>query len=370
MESRLSTLAVFVSFAILGGCASETGPSGPAGAGPIDGRDVYERPFADGNTFACATCHALEEPAADGLRRPGHPIGDAAARPHYKNGALTSMLDAVNTCVEEWMNAEPMADDDPRWAALEAFLSARAPAEAPPVEIQRVDPPADVTGGAADAGRATFNGTCAVCHGRDATGTERAPALAGRELDGDYVAERVRQSGRVDSATYDGLTGGLMPFWGADRLSDAELRDVVAFVTEVSRGELPGGPVDDPDPVDPVEPGDPEGCGATHPSVGRTAELVTRFHDVAGTATIVDDCTIVIEGFHFDSRGIDVQIYAARGGDYDAGFSLSDNLIRGAAYEGETLTLTLPAGRTLDDLDGISVWCVPVGVSFGDGRFE
>jgi hypothetical protein len=32
--------------------------------------------------------------------------------------------------------------------------------------------------------------------------------------------------------------------------------------------------------------------------------------------------------------------------------------------------LTLPEGRTLDELDGISIWCVAVGVDFGSGRFE
>jgi hypothetical protein len=32
--------------------------------------------------------------------------------------------------------------------------------------------------------------------------------------------------------------------------------------------------------------------------------------------------------------------------------------------------ITLPSGRSLDEVDGLSVWCVPVGVSFGDGLFS
>ena len=40
------------------------------------------------------TCHALEEPADD-FRRPGHPIGNAANRPSYKNGQLTDIIDAI-----------------------------------------------------------------------------------------------------------------------------------------------------------------------------------------------------------------------------------------------------------------------------------
>ncbi|MEM9196027.1 MAG: hypothetical protein AAGF12_43075 [Myxococcota bacterium] len=58
--------------------------------------------------------------------------------------------------------------------------------------------------------------------------------MGGGELDLAYIAERVRLSGRANSSTYSGLTG-IMPFWGADRISDAELFDVVAFVNDVSK---------------------------------------------------------------------------------------------------------------------------------------
>jgi hypothetical protein len=85
---------------------------------------------------------------------------------------------------------------------------------------------------------------------------------------------------------------------------------------------------------------------------------------------VVDDCTIRISGFEFDGNGIDVRIYAGRGGDYSSGFGLSENLVNfPVGYSGETLWLTLPDGTTLDVVDGLSVWCVPVGVSFGDGLF-
>ena len=34
------------------------------------------------------------------------------------------------------------------------------------------------------------------------------------------------------------------------------------------------------------------------------------------------------------------------------------------------MTLTLPDGKTFDDMDGISVWCVEFEVSFTDAMFE
>src|SRR5687767_5713184 len=80
------------------GCAREA-PEGGGGGGRVDagsdealGRSVYETPLADGNSFSCATCHALTEPSADGLRRPGHPIGDATRRRHWKNGKAATFL--------------------------------------------------------------------------------------------------------------------------------------------------------------------------------------------------------------------------------------------------------------------------------------
>jgi mono/diheme cytochrome c family protein len=343
----------------------------------ISGERLYAEPLADGNTFACGTCHALSEPAPDGLRRPGHPIGNATRRPRYKDGQLQSMREAVNTCLTEWMNASPWSEDDPRWQALYDFLDSQATVEqAPEVDIQITQPPSDLSGGDAAAGRELFNGSCAVCHGQDAEGTRRGPTLTGNALERQYIARRVRTSGVEDSPTYDGLTGGRMPFWGADRLSDEELRDVIAYVHDRSR---------DNRTVPDAGMGSGDGgtggreCDADHPMVGATADLTTRAHGVMGTARIVDNCTVVIDNFTYDGGGIDVRIYgasaeAASERNYEQGFSMSGNLVRSTGYEGETLRLTLPEevdGQpiTLDDLGGVSVWCVDVGVSFGDGVF-
>jgi hypothetical protein len=202
----------------------------------------------------------------------------------------------------------------------------------------------------------------------------------GAELDAEYAATRIRTSGQRDSTVYEGLTSGRMPFWAADRLSDAELRDLVAFVVEV--GGRPPPPLDAGVPPDDasVPPGDggvpggedagaPRSCEATHPKVGQVATLSTLFHGVMGTARIVDDCTIAIEGFHYDGRGIDVRIYGGLGGDYARGFAMGPDLVRPTPWEGETLTVQLPPERTLDDLDGVSVWCVDAAVDFGSGTF-
>src|SRR5690606_22721219 len=140
-------------------------------------------------TFACATCHALSEPADDGLRRAGHPIGDATARPTYKNGERREMRGAVNSCLTEWMNAAPWTAEDERWIALSGFLEGLAPDEgAEDLSFEIVAPPsaAVLTSGDPVAGRATFNATCSVCHAQDGGGSLLAPPIAGFGLDPEY----------------------------------------------------------------------------------------------------------------------------------------------------------------------------------------
>jgi mono/diheme cytochrome c family protein len=352
---RLSSLVILVAVVSLAGC------SGSDAAAPSGGA-LYSERHDDGNTFACATCHAVGEPAPDGFRRPGHPIGDAANRPSYKNGQLTELRDAVNSCRVEWMAATAFASDDSRWIALRDFLQSEAgTAAAPAIRYEIVSPPSDLGGGDASTGRDTFNQTCVVCHGVNATGTERGPALRGETLTDELVAERVRTSGPSNSPVYPGLTDGIMPFWAADRLSDDELLDVTAFVLGNDGG---GGGTGGAGGI----PGLRE-CDATHTKIGQVAALSTFAHSVSGTAEIIDDCTIRVEQFVYDGGGIDVRFYSGLRGDYVNGFPMSEDLLRSGGYNGETVYAQLPVGRTLDELDGISVWCVDVAVSFGDGIF-
>lgn len=357
--------------------AADGATDGDGGDAQGDGAAVYLSRVADGNTFTCATCHALTEPADDGMRRAGHPIGDAAARSTYKNGQVRELREAVSSCLTEWMNAEPWAEDDARWIDLLEFLEDMAPAsEVEDLRFEIVAPPpvSVLASGDAEAGRAVFNASCSLCHGTDGGGSDLAPPVSGFGLDPEYIARRVRTSGRADSGVYDGLTGGVMPFWSAERLSDAELADITTWLA--ASEPAPPTPVDDDDGGsdsgdggggDPPPPG---GCGSTHPRVGQVAELQDFFHGVGGTAEILDDCTIEIRDFTYDGTGIDVLLYGGLGGDYDNGFGIGDQLIKAGGYAGDTLTFTLPQGRTFDDLDGVSVWCVTVGVDFGSGMFE
>jgi mono/diheme cytochrome c family protein len=362
--------------------AGDSGPTSTGEPGPIPSgaQALYREPIAGGNSFTCETCHALQEPTDDGLTRPGHPIGDATRRPHWKNGKVDDLLAAVNSCLSEWMAADPWTASDADWLALRDWLDEQAPAgDAPALSFAIVEPP-DVEGGDPEVGRERFNSSCIVCHGRDAVGTNKGPPLS--MIEPTYAAQRIRTSGVASSPIYDGLTGGRMPFWAADRLSDQDVRDIAAWLAQhqampmgtgsgsdtdsngdPTGGGTSGGPTDG-DPT----PGGQE-CPSTHERVGWQAQLSTLYHGVQGTAVIVDDCTVEIRDFHYDGTGIDVRIYGGQGGNYDDGFAMSDDLLKPGGYEGDTIVAKLPSDRLLDELDGVSVWCVDVGISFGEGLF-
>jgi len=111
------------------------------------------------------------------------------------------------------------------------------------------------------------------------------------------------------------------------------------------------------------------GCDSSHAMNGWVAVMPPGAHDSSGTATIVDDCTVEVTHFTFDGGGVDVRFYGGQGGDYGSGFAISEDIF-GTEYDDETVTLTLPDGKTFDDMDGISVWCVAFDVSFTDALFK
>jgi mono/diheme cytochrome c family protein len=345
------------------------------------GQAVFQEPLADGNSFACSTCHALSEPSADGLRRPGHPIGDATRRSHWKNGKADSFLDAVNSCVTEWMFAPAWQPADPRFVALRSFLDEQAPeGPAPDLDYEIVPPPSDVSGGDVGRGRSTFNESCVVCHGNDGLGTIRGPRVAGSLRLPDYIASRIRTSGSSKSAVYPGLTGGVMPFWAKDRLSDDEVRDLVAFITAPveptnmgmggTTGAGTGGAANGGEAGSASAGGTSSDCGKSNPRVGWTADLGinTGEGQVSGFVTMVDDCTLELHDFSYDGNGIDVRVYGAEDSSFRPAFTMGPNIV-GRTFANETWRVSLPAGKTLDDLNWVGIWCVAVGADFGSGPF-
>lgn len=107
------------------------------------------------------------------------------------------------------------------------------------------------------------------------------------------------------------------------------------------------------------------------PGTGWQATLNGHFHDVAGVVTVVDEDTFRIDDFVYDGAGLDVRFYFGTENTtaaFSAGFGAGPQLV-GPSFDGDTLVIDLPPGRTFDGYNAVSVWCVDVDVSFGDAVF-
>ncbi len=111
-------------------------------------------------------------------------------------------------------------------------------------------------------------------------------------------------------------------------------------------------------------------CDKTHPMVGYYGYFETFAHNVTGRAEIVDDCTIKVTEFSYDGGGPDVYFYAAIDHQYAEAeaFPISQ-AINGMFFDNNEMILRLPNGKTFDDLNGISVWCVDFSANFGQVTF-
>jgi Electron transfer DM13 len=109
-------------------------------------------------------------------------------------------------------------------------------------------------------------------------------------------------------------------------------------------------------------------CAKTSAKIGKTVTFSTKAHGVSGKAQVTDNCTIVVTGFNYDGGGLpDVFFYTGKAGNYAAGSAIGSNLF-GTKVTNGTITITVKDGD-LESTDGLSIWCVRAGVSFGDGLF-
>ncbi|MGB0495471.1 MAG: DM13 domain-containing protein, partial [Kangiellaceae bacterium] len=113
-------------------------------------------------------------------------------------------------------------------------------------------------------------------------------------------------------------------------------------------------------------------CAQTHEKVGYEGEFTTFFHDVSGTAKIIDNCTIEITNFNYDGQGPRVYFYGSTDHMYlssDISFNIGER-IDGTVFQDSVVRLQLPPGKTFDDLNTMSVWCADFNANFGEVRFS
>lgn len=123
-------------------------------------------------------------------------------------------------------------------------------------------------------------------------------------------------------------------------------------------------------PSAPDTSGDSGSASSTHPLVGTSAEFSNFSHDIGGTLTVIDDRTLEVTNFTYDGGGPSVLFYLGTDGDFSpirGGIPVGERL-NGRVFNGETIRIDLPDGVTLDDFNGVSVWCDLFGIDFGSAN--
>lgn len=111
-------------------------------------------------------------------------------------------------------------------------------------------------------------------------------------------------------------------------------------------------------------------CTKEHETIGHTGFFSTFAHNVSGKATIIDDCTIEISQFSYDGGGPDVYFYGAIDHEYTSvdAFPMGQKL-NGKIFDNARIFIKLPQNKSLDDLNGLSVWCTEFEANFGQVEF-
>lgn len=213
------------------------------GARPAEeyGRALFDDPgvsSAASNRFRCSTCHEIA-PQPGGVH-PGYDLYDAAARPAWWGGTVTTLLDATNQCITSFMRGKALAPDDDKGRALFVYLKSQSPdATAPLQPLTVVQNIVDVPSGDAGRGAATWKQACAGCHGAPHTGEGRLSDTVSLVPDDSIAAhgsdpmtgarpvviEKVRHGKFFN-------VGGDMPLFSVEALSDAQLGDILAYLEQ------------------------------------------------------------------------------------------------------------------------------------------
>lgn len=240
MNRRASPAALIGAWLLTGlaGCGDREVPAAELGARLFQDPAVSTSRL---NRFSCATCHSVVPGApavVPGRFDSGYNLAAAAARPSWWGGYATSLLGAMNVCIEEFMGGRALQPGDDGARQIGAYLAEQAPPDpqpAAPFTIVRAVTPLDGMAGDAARGGAIYAASCQRCHGGAHNGAGRLDATVS------IVPEDTQRAfpmpGQARFATVEKLRhgrffniGGVMPLYSVEALSDTDVADLLAYL--------------------------------------------------------------------------------------------------------------------------------------------
>ncbi len=218
------------------------------------GRVLFHSSALGANGLACSHCHADFDEArlGDGPIRAGHSLYNAASRQTFWGqepedpDRYTDISHAAVFCVEHFLR-NPQKLTAQQLLHLQAYL--RAITKRPSIAPLAMAPAADKTGeynsfdgGDRITGRKLFFSACHTCHPNGNAGI--APVPIPRDKPAAFYARKIHEGdglgstlAGVDPNAYDPEGDLYMPFFGADRLTKNQIRDIIAFIKFVPPAE-------------------------------------------------------------------------------------------------------------------------------------
>jgi mono/diheme cytochrome c family protein len=211
-----------------------------------EGRVIFHSPAVGANGLSCFDCHDdFQEGRKDGLRRSGHSLYNAAGRQTFwgqdpeSPNVYSNIANASVVCVKHFMRS-PDKLTAQQLLSLQAYLQSITRQWG--TSALALSPGADKTGeyahfdgGDRIRGRELFYAACHVCHPNGNAGI--APAPLARDKDPSYYARKIREGdglgavlAGIDPNAYDPTSGEFMPFYGADILTNRDIRDLIAHI--------------------------------------------------------------------------------------------------------------------------------------------
>jgi thiosulfate dehydrogenase len=191
------------------------------------------------NKFSCATCHAKVDGAPTvvaGRWDAGYNLSGVSARTSWWGGGSTTLLDAMNVCIEQFMGGKALAASDESARQLGAYLDEGAPADPLPVapfSVVRVTTSLTELTGDPNKGAQIYAAGCQRCHGAVHTGSGRLDPMISLVPEDTLrvfpASARAAFTEKLRHGRFFNI-GGVMPFYTLEAMADSDLADLMAYV--------------------------------------------------------------------------------------------------------------------------------------------
>src|SRR5207253_2775293 len=120
LGQQVGVTRALVIVALAAGCGSR--PALDYGRALFDDASVSS---AASNSFKCSTCHEVTATAT--TVHPGYTLYDSTVRPAWWGGTVSTLFDATNQCITEFMRGKPLGVNDDKGRALFVYLQSVSP---------------------------------------------------------------------------------------------------------------------------------------------------------------------------------------------------------------------------------------------------